>query len=412
MNSTRSAVICLPSFPEGHEYLLNRDIAGIGLLKRLVLTLQRAGLDHVLVLMDPNIQKRRASLEPDIVDDPRFKSRLYFASMDSLKNEKDWDRARQPLTGNQILIVRSNLVTTPKLIRSFLDEAARSAPTDKESFSFQGSGEMYLIPSETLSTLQSGTRSAFQIKTARTLQSQISNPFLKEIKDPASARLAEAGLIKSYRSSYTQFMDIWFNSLLSAPISSFLVKLPITPNQVTLFGLVIGLAAAWFFSWGNHTGEFLGAILLAGTAVWDCCDGEVARLKFMESDFGETLDTACDNIINVFIFTGMMIGVSHQRGTLYAMIPFFLLVLGGGLIFYLIYFPSRGKGSLFRGTWAYQAIQTLASRNFIYVILVFALFGRLDAFLWSAGIGSNLFGLALLYTRQRILTDGGSFSKD
>ena len=94
------------------------------------------------------------------------------------------------------------------------------------------------------------------------------------------------------------------------------------------------------------------------------------------------------------------------------MIPFFLLVLGGGLIFYLIYFPSRGKGSFFKGTWAYQAIQTLASRNFIYVILVFALFGRLDAFLWSAGIGSNMFGLALLYTKQRILADGGTSSKD
>jgi len=43
------------------------------------------------------------------------------------------------------------------------------------------------------------------------------------------------------------------------------------------------------------------------------------------------------------------------------------LGVGGSLIFYFIYFPKGGKGSFFHGTWIYDLIQHLASRNFVYI---------------------------------------------
>ncbi len=175
---------------------------------------------------------------------------------------------------------------------------------------------------------------------------------------------------------------------------------------MTLFGLVIGLVAGYFFSRGDYLGQVLGGFFLVVTAIWDCCDGDVARLKMMESDFGETLDTICDNIINVFVFTGMMIGVVNTGGIWQGLIPFLLLAIGGTAIFLLIYFPKGGKGEFFNGTWFYEVIQVLAARNFIYVVLIFALVGKINWFLWLAGIGSNLFALVLYVMKRKILAAG------
>jgi phosphatidylglycerophosphate synthase len=197
-------------------------------------------------------------------------------------------------------------------------------------------------------------------------------------------------------------MDIWFNSIFSIKISSLLVKTFITPNQITILGLFMGLASGILFAQGNYWNVLMGGVLLSITAIWDCCDGDVARLKFMESDFGEKLDTACDNIINIFIFIGIMLGVARYDGFIQALIPFVLLIFGGSWIFYLIYFPKGGKGSYFINTPIYDVIQVLASRNFIYIILLFCIFNKLNWFLWVAGIGSIIFGFCICSAKNKI----------
>jgi phosphatidylglycerophosphate synthase len=122
----------------------------------------------------------------------------------------------------------------------------------------------------------------------------------------------------------------------------------------------------------------------------------------MESEFGEKLDTSCDNIINIFIFIGIMLGVARYDGLIQALTPFALLMFGGSWIFYLIYFQKGGKGSYFTNTPIYDVIQTLASRNFIYVILLFCIFNKLNWFLWIAGIGSIIFGFFIYRVKSKI----------
>jgi phosphatidylglycerophosphate synthase len=92
----------------------------------------------------------------------------------------------------------------------------------------------------------------------------------------------------------------------------------------------------------------------------------------MESDYGEYLDTVCDNIINLLAFIGITIGVARQNGLFASLLPFTLLLLGGILIFVFIYYPKgSGKGHSFKGTRMYDVILLLASRNFIYVIFLY-----------------------------------------
>ena len=100
----------------------------------------------------------------------------------------------------------------------------------------------------------------------------------------------------------------------------------------------------------------------------------------------------------------MMFGVAHSKGLIQAVVPFFLLTLGGSCIFYLIYIPRRGKGSFCKNTPIYDSIQILASRNFIYIIFAFSIADKLGWFLWLAGIGSNIFALSIYMAKRKILT--------
>jgi len=76
----------------------------------------------------------------------------------------------------------------------------------------------------------------------------------------------------------------------------------ITPNQVTIISLLIGINASILL--------FLKKPLMAGiciqlASIFDGCDGEIARLKKMQSDFGKFFDAVVDRFIDTVFFFGM-----------------------------------------------------------------------------------------------------------
>src|ERR1700739_1839921 len=99
------------------------------------------------------------------------------------------------------------------------------------------------------------------------------------------------------------------NRRISVPISRQIIKLPISPNVVSLFTLGVGFAAGLFFACGGYRNMLIGAVLSVSASILDGCDGEAARLKLMESDFGCWLETVCDYLYYLFIFAGMAIGL-------------------------------------------------------------------------------------------------------
>ena len=395
--------------PEGGtRFLFRRNIAGLPVFKRMILTLQRAGIEHFIVLAQGISESDRQWVESDLESDFRFKGHLRWFDLDNELSEV-WLNSIEPLSDlENVLVVEGNLVTTAELIKDFITSVSNSRCLHQGEIAgllpdADHSSALHILPSSDTHRLEHYLRHGTFDGPVSPVTLSGSRFFWQTVKDAVSAKSAERRLLNEYKLHYTQAMDIWFNSLFSLRISSLLVKTPLTPNQLTLFGLIIGLVAGLLFARGDYWSGLMGGFLLAATAVWDCCDGDVARLKFMESDFGEQLDTICDNIINVFIFTGMMIGMAHSQGLAQAIVPFLLLALGGGLIFIFIYFPEGGKGSFFRGTWLYEVIQVLASRNFIYIVVLFAIAGKLDWFLWLAGLGSNVFALSLYLAKRKII---------
>ncbi|MDA8370876.1 MAG: CDP-alcohol phosphatidyltransferase family protein [Nocardiopsaceae bacterium] len=95
--------------------------------------------------------------------------------------------------------------------------------------------------------------------------------------------------------------DSWWTVYLVDPLASRLVQVTanrtsLTPNQLTLAALVLGLGAAGCFAMAEWPWLLAGALLFHFSFVLDCMDGKIARLKGNGSIFGSWLDYVFDRL--------------------------------------------------------------------------------------------------------------------
>ncbi len=104
-------------------------------------------------------------------------------------------------------------------------------------------------------------------------------------------------------SNFKQFFEGLFK-----PVAWFFAFLRITPNQLTVAGLIFGIASCAIFLATGNLVLFFVLIVLSGLV--DVFDGVLARLTKSESKFGAYLDAMCDRIFDIVaaltaaIFTG------------------------------------------------------------------------------------------------------------
>ncbi|MBT2210665.1 MULTISPECIES: CDP-alcohol phosphatidyltransferase family protein [Actinomadura] len=95
--------------------------------------------------------------------------------------------------------------------------------------------------------------------------------------------------------------DAWWTVLLVDPLAARLVRFTanrtrVTPNQLTVGALVLGLAAGACFTVASWPWLLLGALLYHLSFTLDCMDGKIARLKGTGSVFGAWLDYIFDRV--------------------------------------------------------------------------------------------------------------------
>ena len=105
------------------------------------------------------------------------------------------------------------------------------------------------------------------------------------------------------------------NRRVSIPISRQLIKLPLTPNMVTMLVLGVSFTSGVFFARGGYWSTLLGAFLSVAASVLDGCDGEVARLKLQSTRLGCWLETVCDYLYYLFVFGGLALGLTRSSGS-------------------------------------------------------------------------------------------------
>jgi phosphatidylglycerophosphate synthase len=125
--------------------------------------------------------------------------------------------------------------------------------------------------------------------------------------------------------------------------------------MVSLFTLGVSLAAGVAFAYGDYLHTLLGAALSLVASILDGCDGEVARLKFQDSPFGCWLETICDYLYYLFIFAGMMIGLSRTSDTGTYLFCGGLLLFGAVASFFTTAFQRQrlttGRPEKYLGMW-------------------------------------------------------------
>ena len=102
----------------------------------------------------------------------------------------------------------------------------------------------------------------------------------------------------------------------------------ITPNQISLFSFLLSLVAALCFFVGSYTYLALGAVLAQLSSIIDGCDGEVARLKDLKTDFGGWFDAVLDRYADAFLLFGLTWYVYSLSGTLLSLLVGFLAIIG------------------------------------------------------------------------------------
>jgi len=98
---------------------------------------------------------------------------------------------------------------------------------------------------------------------------------------------------------------------LSYRLTPILLKTSITPNMITAVSLLFGLLCAVCFILGNYIAGIIGALLLTASYTFDNCDGEVARIKKMSSEFGAKFDDIVDWLVDTSFFAALGYGTSQ-----------------------------------------------------------------------------------------------------
>jgi hypothetical protein len=94
-------------------------------------------------------------------------------------------------------------------------------------------------------------------------------------------------------------VNLWVHRPLAYAFCWLVYRTPITPNQVTLLAILLGLAAAACWVAGTPISMIWGGVLLWSSAIMDGADGILARAKRMQSAFGRALDGMADWIVGL-----------------------------------------------------------------------------------------------------------------
>jgi phosphatidylglycerophosphate synthase len=107
-------------------------------------------------------------------------------------------------------------------------------------------------------------------------------------------------------------LDIAFYRPLGFSVAKLLMPFPITPNQVTLVSMLCGIAAGVLYAFGKAPATFIAGVLFLLANLFDCADGQLARLKQIKSDLGRIIDGFADYITGLVVLLGMGIGYFNQ----------------------------------------------------------------------------------------------------
>jgi len=179
------------------------------------------------------------------------------------------------------------------------------------------------------SSLSAGVRRLAESGKARALD--ISGAFWIDVDDEAAFRRAEDALLHTIRGKDRDGpVSRYLNRPLSARLSRRLAYTSLTPNRISLIAFGVSVLGAALMLIPHYLALALGGLLAQGASILDGCDGEIARLKKQQSDYGGWLDAVLDRYSDALLLSALALH-GWQTGS-QAAIPIGFLAVTGALV--------------------------------------------------------------------------------
>lgn len=223
------------------------------------------------------------------------------------------------------------------------------------------------------------------------------------VRTGVDAAEAERRLYAGLGSPIDTALDLVLHRRLSRLVTRVAMAWSLTPNQVSLASLLVGLVAAWCVWGATPLSALVGLATYVVAVVLDHSDGEVARLAAAESVLGGWLDILVDTAVHALMVLGLGATAEAVAGTGAAL----GVAAAVGVVVSAILAKLRPVAADAVG----EVLVALGSRDGFYAMLVAFLLARtlrpdlLPALMIVVAVGSNLYWLArlahLLFTRLR-----------
>jgi phosphatidylglycerophosphate synthase len=353
-------------------------VAGLELWRRAVYTACRAGFERIVMVADGLSERIRHELAAD--------RRLAGRRWEVLRPGDGWLESIRAAGGRWVVLPDRWIVDAEHLAALAATHGEPTAASAEGPFSAD-SDELSALVATGWSPFRSRTR-AFRRTAAPSLYASVTFDH--------GVRAAEDALFESLARNTTNPFARYVDRAMSGAISRWLAPHPVTPNQITIFSIGLGIVGALLLLRPTYGFGLAGSLLFLASTILDGCDGEIARLKFQESAEGAKLDVVGDNVVHAVLFPCVALRAYFADPSgLYLCLG--AIALGGMIITWIAVYwvivrgvPSARARALF---------ELFGNREFAYLFFFLGLIGELHWFVWGIAIGLWVFPLALLGLR-------------
>jgi phosphatidylglycerophosphate synthase len=369
-----------------------RKVSGVSLLVRVIATAGRAGVDSILIIWPDDVDATilRLCMASPLLKNMQFDRLAWPGTFDP--RSADWAAIVERLE-DQFLWLPWNWVTHRRSLASL-------SPTSAPPLTWEC--PVLLEKRAVLDPTGFRTGSGCQSDGV-------------SITSSSAVRVAERFLVansgKPLDGMYSKF-----NRRLCRPFVRLLAHTPVTPNGLTLGGLLVALFSGFLFARGSSVNYVGGALLFFLSGLFDEMDGMIARIKFRDSALGTWFEGFVDNITYLIVFAGITIGLQQQYGRW--ALEYGLALLVGCILSVVVVAVQRKLGTALDRPHEYAGkmnqlleadssnpVSRVARQIHIFIkkgvlihyLLIFTVVGGLPLFLWLAAVGSNLTWIFGLY---------------
>ncbi|MDR0428028.1 MAG: CDP-alcohol phosphatidyltransferase family protein [Dysgonamonadaceae bacterium] len=109
-----------------------------------------------------------------------------------------------------------------------------------------------------------------------------------------------------------EFIDIYFYRPIGYQWALFFKKIGVSPNQITIASIFIGMASGICFYFADFWINLLGVFFLVWANSYDSADGQLARMTNQKSALGRILDGACGDFWFASIYIAIVLRLWPQ----------------------------------------------------------------------------------------------------